>query len=273
MAEKFVWRIKKEYFRQLKSGRKRIEVRVGYPNIKKVKEGDVIIFENYGPYEFDVVRVSRYLDFGTMLKAENVADVLPGMTFGEAIAALREIYPRERELLGVYAFELQLKTDGDVALEYYSASELLSCNRNKAFSKVVAESYMITDWIVKDYPDHCKHFYGKYVPGILSGEREIIACYANGRNVGIAILKKDAEERKISTLFVKTDYRGKGIAQKLLEKSFAWLGTTKPVITIADYKLEQFAKIIEQYDWKETRILSAGYYNDRSREHVFNEDA
>lgn len=39
MAEKFVWRIKKEYFRQLKSGRKRIEVRVGYPNIKKSERG------------------------------------------------------------------------------------------------------------------------------------------------------------------------------------------------------------------------------------------
>lgn len=238
-----------------------------------MKEGDVIIFENYGPYEFDVVRVACYLDFGAMLKVEGVNDVLPGMTFGEAIAVLREIYPRERELLGVYAFELRLKTDDDVVPEYYSASELLSVGRNKTFSRVVAESYMITDWIVKDYPSHCKHFYGKYVPGILDGEREIIACYMNGRNVGVAILKKDDEERKISTLFVKTDYRGKGVAQGLLEKSFAWLGTTKPVITIADYKLSQFAKIIRRYDWVETRVLSVGYYNEHSCEHVFNENA
>ena len=39
---------------------------------------------------------------------------------------------------------------------------------------------------------------------------------------------------------------------------------------IADYKLDQFAKVIEKYGWTETEVLADGYYNDHSREHVFN---
>ena len=102
------------------------------------------------------------------------------------------------------------------------------------------------------------------------GEREIITCYIDNKIAAVAILKKDTEERKISTLFVKPEYQKRGIATELLEKCFAWLETTRPVITIADYKLDQFAKVIEKYGWTETEVLADGYYNDHSREHVFN---
>ncbi len=75
---------------------------------------------------------------------------------------------------------------------------------------------------------------------------------------------------KISTLYVKPEYRKRGIATVLVEKCFEWLGTTKPLITIADYRLDQFTGIIKKYGWDETQVLDAGYYNDHSREHVFN---
>jgi len=48
-----------------------------------------------------------------------------------------------------------------------------------------------------------------------------------------------------------------------------WLGTTKPLITLADYKLEMFKPIINKYDWELTEIVS-GLYNDRSQELCFN---
>ena len=32
----------------------------------------------------------------------------------------------------------------------------------------------------------------------------------------------------------------------------------------------EFAKVIEKYGWVETGVLADGYYNDHSREHVFN---
>ncbi len=269
---KHVWRIKKEYFRQLKSGNKTLEIRVGYSQIKKVKKGDIITFENYGPNEFDVLRVSVYDSFKRMLEIENTNNVLPGMTFDGALKTLRDIYPKDKEALGVYVFELKFKTKEPEkpSLEFIKASDLLKAERNKSFSKLVAESYMITDWICEDYPLHCEHFYCKYVPGIYDGEREIISAYVGGKIAATTFLKKDKEEKKICTLYVKPDYQKQGIATKIVEKSFEWLGTTKPLITIADYKLDQFSSIIKKYGWEETQVLEEGYYNDRSREHVFN---
>lgn len=48
-----------------------------------------------------------------------------------------------------------------------------------------------------------------------------------------------------------------------------WLETTKPLITLADYKLDMFKPIISKYDWELTEIVS-GLYNDRSEELCFN---
>ena len=272
MAKKHVWRIKKEYFRQLKSGSKSLEIRVGYSQIKKVKQGDVITFENYGVNEFDVLHVRVYDSFKRMLEVEGVNNVLPGMTFDGALRTLCNIYPKEKESLGVYAFQLRLKPDEVKGpdLEFLKASDLLKAERNKDFSKLVAESYMITDWISRDYPSHCDHFYSKYIPGIFDGKREVISCYVDGKIAATAILKKDDGELKISTLYVKPKYQKQGIATALIERCFEWLGTTKPLITIADYKLDQFSGIIRKHGWKETQVLDVGYYNDSSREHVFN---
>ena len=50
-------------YRQLKSGEKSLEIRVGYSQIKKIRQGDTITFENYGPNEFAVKRVAVYDSF------------------------------------------------------------------------------------------------------------------------------------------------------------------------------------------------------------------
>lgn len=154
--------------------------------------------------------------------------------------------------------------------KFFRASVLLKAGENKQFAKMIAEIYLATDWMNKDYPNYCAWYYGKILPGIFSGEREMAACYVNDQVAAVAILKKDDEERKICTLFVKPEYQKRGIATKLLKECFAWLGTTRPLITIADYKLNQFTKIITKYKWVETSVLAEGYYNNHSREHVFN---
>ena len=154
--------------------------------------------------------------------------------------------------------------------EFLVASNLLRAKQNKSFSKMIAESYMITDWLCRDYPSHCNHFYSKYVPGIFGGEREIISCYVDGKIVATAFLKKSKTELKISTFYIKPEYQKIGVATALAERCFEWLGTTKPLATIADYKLDQFSGIIKKYNWEETQVLDNGYYNDHSREHVFN---
>jgi len=97
MVKKHVWRIKKEYFQQLKSGKKSLEIRVGYSQVKKVQKGDIITFENYGRNEFDVLQVKTYSSFDELLDKEGVDKILPGMTHSSALNALQNIYPKNKE--------------------------------------------------------------------------------------------------------------------------------------------------------------------------------
>ena len=83
------------------------------------------------------------------------------------------------------------------------------------------------------------------------------------------MFKRDEEEQKICTLYVSDKCRGLGIGKAIVEESMRWLGTTKPLITLADYKLEMFRPIINKYGWELTEIVS-GLYNDRTQELCFN---
>ena len=83
-------------------------------------------------------------------------------------------------------------------------------------------------------------------------------------------MKKDDTESKICTLLVLEGYREKHVASKILEQAFKYLDTTKPLVTIADYKISMFEHIIKKYNWELTQTMSKGYYNDTSRELVYN---
>ena len=140
------------------------------------------------------------------------------------------------------------------------------------FIKLATNIYMITDFICKDYPKHKEWYFTKQLPAIVGGERNILFV-RNPENqdeiISIACLKKDKEERKICTLYVSDKCRGLGIGTAIVEESMKWLGTTKPLITLADYKLEMFKPIINKYCWQLTEVVS-GLYNNRSQELCFN---
>ena len=131
MTKKHIWRIKRIYFDQLKSGKKTLEIRVGYPQIKKAQKGDIITFENYGFNEFDVKDVRIYQTIAEMLDTEGVEKVLPGLTHGAALHTLQRIYPKDREKLGVYVLELIFKTNRFRPKKYKRAWNLPSNQKTK----------------------------------------------------------------------------------------------------------------------------------------------
>lgn len=140
------------------------------------------------------------------------------------------------------------------------------------FMKLAIDIYQITDFICIDYPEHRYWYFKKHLPEILGDERNILFV-RNPHNskeiISMACLKKNLEEQKICTLYVSEKCRGLGIGTKIIEESMKWLGTTKPFLTIADYKLDMFRPIIEKYNWELTEIVE-GLYNDRSREFCYN---
>ena len=138
--------------------------------------------------------------------------------------------------------------------------------------RICDKLYDMTDFICEDYPKHKSWFYQKHLPATLeeNSGRDIVFAYDKDNNLyGTSFIKEDEQEKKICTLFVSTDARGLGVGTALVEKSMELLGTTKPMITIADYKLPMFERLIEKYEWEKTQEVS-GLYNDHSKELVYN---
>ncbi len=154
-----------------------------------------------------------------------------------------------------------------------SLKDYLDILDKEDFEKLSTKIYMITDFICEDYPKYKEWYFTKQLPETISTDERNILFVRNPENeneiVSMACLKKDEEEQKICTLFVSDKCSGLGIGSAIIEESMKWLGTTKPLITLADYKLEMFRPIINKYDWQLTEIVS-GLYNDRSQELCFN---
>lgn len=141
---------------------------------------------------------------------------------------------------------------------------------HKKFSNTVLEIYNFMDDISEEYRNFFLWYWKKVVPDILNGTREIFIATINKKIVGVAILKRKKDEKKICSIFVIKEQRNKGIATALLEKSFDYLKTNKLLISISENKIQQFSSIIKKYNWKQEQVLEKGYYNKTSREIVFN---
>jgi len=101
--------IYKRYFDLIAAGRKTIEIRVNDSGRKKIKEGSLIRFRCQGDHVLTrVTHVARYASFDEMFTRESVASVNPLATREDQLANIRQIYPPEREALGVVAIGIEL---------------------------------------------------------------------------------------------------------------------------------------------------------------------
>ncbi len=101
--------ISKRYFDLIATGRKTTEVRVNDSSRRKIKPGSLIRFNCQGDSVLTrVTKVTRYASFEEMFDHEPVASVNPTATRDEQLANIRQIYPPEREALGVVAIGIEL---------------------------------------------------------------------------------------------------------------------------------------------------------------------
>lgn len=97
----------RRYFDLVASGRKTIEVRVQYANLRSLAVGDHIRFGcGNDTCLVKVERVSRYASFEEMLDTEGPANVNPDSPREEQLANIRRIYGPEKEALGVLAIQI-----------------------------------------------------------------------------------------------------------------------------------------------------------------------
>lgn len=102
-------RIKKPYFDEIMSGRKTLEVRIGYNSIKRLKEGQLLQLEN--GHVCGVVRIKSiriYSKFADMLATEPWQQIVPqAKSQEEALRLLHKIYPPHKEHLGVHVIKVE----------------------------------------------------------------------------------------------------------------------------------------------------------------------
>ena len=102
-----VMRIYKRFFIMLKEGTKTIEIRVAYPGMKKIKAGVVIRFNNDYSCRMLVIRVAKYENFDDMFQNEDAGKINPYQSVKEQLREIRQIFPTNKEKIGVIAFEMK----------------------------------------------------------------------------------------------------------------------------------------------------------------------
>ncbi|MFZ5916584.1 MAG: ASCH domain-containing protein [Chloroflexota bacterium] len=107
MRSKTLW-IREPYVQQILAGRKTVEVRVAYTNVARLQVGDRLLLNDRHPCV--IVRTGHYATFEELLAHENPAAIAPGLPAHELLAAMRAIYPPDKEALGVVALEIKLES-------------------------------------------------------------------------------------------------------------------------------------------------------------------
>jgi len=90
---------------------------------------------------------------------------------------------------------------------------------------------------LRNYYDNFNDWFDKKV---LSGHRFVFVAYDKENSVGCLILKKDENEKKICTLFVREENRFDHIGGDFLQIAYDTLQTDKLPISISDEVKEEF---------------------------------
>lgn len=102
--------IYRKYLDLIASGAKTVEVRVAYPNNRKLAPGELLTFVS-GDVSCTtrITKINEYKTFEDMLNVEDTQAIAgEPETREDLITACRKIYPPEKEALGVLAIHIEV---------------------------------------------------------------------------------------------------------------------------------------------------------------------
>ena len=85
----------------------------------------------------------------------------------------------------------------------------------------------------------------------------------------LAILKENDVEQKLCCLRVMDSFHSSGLGIRLFEKSFELLNNPKPLLSITDVRMPEFARVCDYFGFQLEQTLS-GFYKQNHTEYVFN---
>lgn len=98
---------KQKYLQYILEGKKPLEGRVGYDNIKKFKVGDYVYLN--GEYKAQITDIKRYPTFKDAVNENNYKLLIPDAhAVEETVKTYEKLFPLwKQEKLGVYIFEIK----------------------------------------------------------------------------------------------------------------------------------------------------------------------
>lgn len=140
-------------------------------------------------------------------------------------------------------------------------SEIYPLELKNVFSNFIKEKKLL-------YPKFEEWFNKILIENLnFPNKREIFFCINKEKlliNIcGIMILKNYKEEKKICTLYVLKNFRNKKIGSQMIKKSFEYLGTNKPFITIPEEEYLNFKPLLNKFNFIETKRIKDYYRKDK----------
>ena len=119
------------------------------------------------------------------------------------------------------------------------------------------------------YPNFKNWFWDKVVPGIITGEDEIIIAEDKNELVGISIIKKTGE-KKLRALRINSKFQKTGRGLYLIDESLKRLNTDKPLVSVPEEMIHDFSRIfINRYSFDMTYVYK-NLYRKNKLEYEFN---
>jgi len=123
------------------------------------------------------------------------------------------------------------------------------------------------------YPGFRHWFDSKVQPGIQAGTRYLDVIEHDDKLAGIVIAKNEDGERKLCTVWVHPDFRGRGMGIRLIRAACLWLGTDQPLASVSEANHAPVDKLLKKLGFIHTSSkvnpetgLIEHFYNEIERE-------
>ena len=136
--------------------------------------------------------------------------------------------------------------------------------------KLYQDVLQLTMPVQESYPNYQEWYRNTFLEGLKKGERTILMAEEKGKLLGCSLLKNTSLEKKLCTLFVHSDFRGRGIGTSLLTRAMEVLGQ-KPLATVSDKNMRGVSTLFNRFGFH----LSAqkkGQYLPQNTEYYFNDE-
>lgn len=113
------------------------------------------------------------------------------------------------------------------------------------------------------YPEFKSWLYFTFRAGMINNQRKIIVAHHDGQVAGLSLLKKNTEEKKICTFYVRPEFRGYGLGTDLMSESLGVLGHNDIGITVSEERHDELYPLLSASGFTLVSVKSDHYRNGK----------